>query len=389
MKVNINKIVFAAAFVLLLQACTVKGLQQKTPDTSLPNSYDGMLADTSNTASLPWKEFFAKDPDLEMLIDSALVNNQELNILLQEIKVAQSEVKAKTGEYLPFVNARVGAGMDKVGEYTRNGAVEENLDIKEDTPFPKILGDFQGGLFASWELDVWKKLRNSKNAAVARYLSSVEGKNFMITNIVSEISRAYYELLTLDNQLQLVNQNISILENGLQIVRLQKLAGKTNELAVKRFEAELYKNQSHIYELKQKIIEAENEINFLVGRKPQHVLRDANNFNNLGIDSLYLGVPSQLLQNRPDIRQSEMNLEAANLDVKVARANFYPSFTLSGGVGFQAFNPKFLFSSPQSILMNLAGDMVAPLINRNAIKAQYMGANAKQIQAAYDYERTI
>lgn len=114
----------------------------------------------------------------------------------------------------------------------------------------------------------------------------------------------------------------------------------------------------------------------------------SDTFNSLTINSIQAGVPSQLLLNRPDIRQAEFEIEAAKLDVKVARANFYPSIGITGGVGFQAFNPKFLIS-PESILFNLAGDLMAPLLNRNAINAAYSSANANQLKTVYHYEQTV
>ena len=120
--------------------------------------------------------------------------------MLKQIDVAQNEVKARKGEYLPFITYGAGAEVEKVGEYTRNGAVEKNLEIKEGEEFPEPLTDYFAGIFASWELDIWKKLRNSKKAAVLEYLSSIEGKNFMVTRIIAEIADSYYELLALDNQ---------------------------------------------------------------------------------------------------------------------------------------------------------------------------------------------
>jgi outer membrane protein, multidrug efflux system len=142
------------------------------------------------------------------------------------------------------------------------------------------------------------------------------------------------------------------------------------------------------YDIRQKIVETENRINLLVGRFPQPIVRNSADFKQISLGALSAGIPAQLLENRPDIRQAELELMAAKLDVQVAKANFYPSFRLQSGLGFQAFNPKFLLQ-PESILYSLAGDLMAPLVNRNAIKAMYSSANAMQIQAAYQYERTI
>ena len=238
---------------------------------------------------------------------------------------------------------------------------------------------------ASWELDVWNKLRNSKKAAVLEYLSSVEGQNFAITNLVSEIADSYYELMALDNQLAIIEQNLEIQQNALRIVRIQKEAARATELAVRRFEAEMLKNRSHKYEIQQQIVETENKINFLIGRSPEPVTRASAGFIERTMDTIYAGVPSQLLQNRPDIRQAELELAASRLDVKVARANFYPSITIRAGIGLNAFNTKYLFTTPESAIYSLVGDMVAPLINRNAIKAEYYTANDRQIESVSEY----
>jgi len=244
------------------------------------------------------------------------------------------------------------------------------------------------GTYFSWELDVWKKLRTAKKAAVLRYLSSVEGKNFMVTNIIAEIASSYYELMALDNLLAIVQQNIELQSSALRVVKLEKEAAKVSQLAVNRFEAQLLNTKNLQFDIQQKIIETENRINLLAGRFPQRVVRNAGGFNDLVPDPIFAGLPSQLLLNRPDIRKAELDLAAAKLDVQVAKANFYPSFSLNAGVGFQAFNPTHLIS-PESILYNLAGDMVAPLINKNAIKAIYFNANATQTQAVYRYEQSI
>ncbi|WP_282178657.1 TolC family protein [Maribacter stanieri] len=360
----------------------------KQENNNLPNQYAQQSTDTTNSAIIKWKDFF-KDDNLIKLIDTALVNNQELNIMMQQINVAQNEVKARKGEYLPFITYGVGAEVEKVGEYTRNGAVEKNLEVKKGKEFPEPLTDYSAGLFATWELDVWKKLRNSKKAAALEYLSTIEGKNFMVTRLISEIADSYYELLALDNQLAFIEQNLELQGNALKMVRLQKEAARATELAVKRFEAEVSKNQSHKFEVQQEIVEMENKLNFLIGRQPQPIVRSSGGFIDTPMDTIYAGIPSQLLFNRPDIRQAEYELEAAKLNIKVARANFYPSIGLKAGVGLQAFNPEYLIETPESLIYSAVGDIVGPLINRNAIKAGYNTANAKQIQAVYEYEKAI
>ena len=249
--------------------------------------------------------------------------------------------------------------------------------------------DITIGAYANWEVDVWKKLRNSKKAAISRYLSTIEGKNFVVTNLISEIADNYYELLSLDSQLEIIKQNIKLQSNALEIVKIQKEAARTTELAVQKFQAEVLASQNMEFETLQKINEAENRINFLLGRFPQEIKRDKTDFLSLKATVVNTGIPSQLLANRPDIKQAELELLAAKLDVKVARSEFYPALAISASVGLQAFKSSYLFNLPESLLYSLVGDIAGPLINRNAIKAEYSNANSRQLQALYNYERTI
>ena len=372
---------------LVVTGCKIPALVTKETNQNVPDSF-GNVADSTNSAEVNWREFFT-DANLVALIDTALLNNQELNMTLQEINIAQAEVLTRKGDYLPYVNANVGAGVEKVGRYTSQGASDANTEVMPGKEFPEPLPDFLISANASWEIDVWRKLRNSRDAATSRYLGTIEGKNFMVTQLVAEVTESYYELMALDNKLVLLKQNIEIQKNALEIVKKQKEAARVTELAVRKFQAELLKNQGRQYYIEQQILVTENRLNFLLGRYPQPINRDAQRFLNAVPDTIYSGFPSQLLDNRPDIRQAELGLKAAKLDVQVAKAEFYPSVRITAGVGLQAFNPRYLVTMPESILYNMAGDLIAPLINRKAIKAQYFTANAKQIQAVYEYEQAV
>jgi multidrug efflux system outer membrane protein len=386
-KNKIVKYVRVVCISVVFTACSTPYFGRKTENKAVPAKYAG-TQDTVNSAKTKWKAFFT-DPNLNALIDSALNRNQELNIMLQEINLAKNEIRARKGSYLPFVGLGVGAGIEKVGRYTSQGASDDANYITPGQKVPEALPNYMVGVNVSWEVDIWKKLRNAKKSAVYRYLSTVDGKNFMVTNLISEIANSYYELMAYDNQLEILKKNIELYQNSLEIVKLEKNAARVTELAVRRFEAEVLKNQARQYYIQQQIVETENRINFLVGRFPQPIIRNSKTFSDLVPDTIHSGIPSQLLKNRPDIRQAEQGLAAAKLDVKVARAEFYPTLMITGGAGLGAFNPAYLIQAPQSILFSLAGGLVAPLINRNAIKANYYSANSKQIQAVYNYERTI
>lgn len=354
----------------------------------LPKTYSAVpSSDSSNLANGNWRSYFA-DTCLNKLIDSALVNNQELNKVWMELIISNSEVLARSGEYLPFVNAGLGAGVDKAGRYTTQGAMEATTELEPGKAIPEYVPDFQLGVSARWEVDIWHKLRNAKESAVKRYLASVEGRNFLITQVVAEIASSYYELQALDKQLQILSQTIALQTDALKIMRQEKNAARLTELPIRKFEAEVFATQSMQFVIQQKIVLAENRINFLLGRMPQPIERSSGDLKPLLSNMLQVGVPTDLLENRCDIRQAEQELEAAKLDTKVAKANFYPSLGLKMGLGLNAMHPTYLIN-PQSLAIGLAGDLFAPVVNRRSIKAQYNSANAKQMQAVFTYEQTV
>jgi NodT family efflux transporter outer membrane factor (OMF) lipoprotein len=386
-KFRINQCIGLLSVCLVVASCKVPAITSSDDNKPVPGTYNNN-GDTTNISNIEWRKFFT-DQNLVSLIDTALKNNQELMMTLQEIEIARNDIRVRQGALLPTVGVRAGAGVEKVGRYTSQGAGDASTEIEPGKEMPDPLMDYTIAAYANWEVDIWKKLHNSKKAAITRYLSTIEGKNFVVTNLVAEVANSYYELLSFDNQLLIVRQNIELQKNALEIVKVQKEAARATELAVKKFEAEVLKSQSLEFEILQNITETENKINFLLGRYPQTIIRDKNNMLNLLPAVVNSGIPSQLLANRPDIKKAELDLTAAKLDVKIARAEFYPSFGISAAAGLQAFKPSYLVKFPESLLYSLAGDLAGPLINRNAIKAEFSSASARQLQALYNYQRTI
>lgn len=386
---NKSAILAGLLLIMSLNSCKIPQLSSLPADRKMPA---GFVFDKTRQSSLDtrvvWRNYF-QDKALIDLIDSALANNQELNIATQEIIIAQNEAKAKGGEYLPFVNFGATAGAEKAGRYTVRGTTESHLEIEPERENPDPVPDFRLGLFASWELDIWHKLRNSQKAAATRYMASQEARKFLQTNLIAEIASTYYELIALDNELDIIKQNIKIQSDAFEIVRIEKEASRVTELAVKRFEAQLLNTKSRQFYIEQKVTEAENRLKFLVGSYQIEIKRNSPAFNEFKPDQMLTGNTLEMLENRPDIKAAELGLLAAKLDVASAKANFYPSLRLVSGVGLNAYNPALLVQAPQSLIYNLIGDMVGPLVNRNAIKAQYQSANARQIQAIYTYQQTV
>lgn len=369
------------------------GITSGNPDFGLIDTNigptDRAAVDSGATdGNLPYAAFYS-DPYLLSLIAETLTGNQELKILSEEIRIACNETYARSGEYRPFVTLGARAGVEKPGRHTREGAVEDQLLVAPGTEFPEPLGDFAVGANMAWELDIWHRLRNSQRAAAMRYLATREGRNFIVTRVVAEVAENYYRLLALDSRLQILQATIEIQQQSLQVAQAKKAAGRETELAVQRFQAEVQKNISERSLIQQQIVEVENRINFLAGRYPQPVDRTDDDFVDLNLNLLGAGVPSELLQNRADIREAERRVAAAGLDVQVARARFYPSLSLTAGLGWNAFSSGYLFRTPESLIYGMAGELVGPLINKRAIKADYCTANAAQLQAIYNYQQTV
>ena len=382
----INKAIIVMICFYII-GCKIPANMQQVNIRPMPVKFDN-LTDSGSAASIKWAQYFT-DKNLVALIDTAIKNNLEVLITLQEIEIAKNNVQAAKGRLMPSVSAGIGMGIEKVGLFTSQGAGDASADITPGNKVPEILGDQKLGFQASWEVDVWGKLHNLKKAAFSRYLSSVEVKNYVVTNLVAEVANTYYELLALDNQLQIIKETIQLQKNALEIVKVQKEASVVSELAVKQFEADVFNSQGFEIEIVQKITESENRMNFLLGRYPQTIARDKSNFIDHIPMQIKLGVPSELLAMRPDIKQAEFEMAAAKCDVAAARAEFYPSLGISSGIGFQAFKPSYLFKIPQSFAFSLLGEFAGPLVNRNAIKAEFKNANAYQVEAMYNYQKAI
>ena len=372
---------------LWMSGCGIPQLRSSDPTPNLPETFLGD-SNEENSSLLGIDEFF-DDLILTNLIDQGLAGNQELKMLAQDIAMANNDVLAKSGSYLPFVTIGGGAALEKPSAYTRAGAVDNNLQFLPGQNFPTPLPDFLGAANVSWQIDIWRQLRNARDAATLRYFATAEGRNYVVTRLVAEIAENYFTLMALDKRIENLDRIISLQEQSLKVAIAKKDAGQGNELAVKRFQAEVQKNQSEKLIINQDIIVTENRINFLVGRFPEQVDRNSAKFFDLELRELRLGIPAQLLQNRPDIRQAEREIAAAGLDILSARARFYPRLDITAAVGYDAFNPRYLFITPDSLIYGVAGDLVAPLINKRAIQADYMNANARQLRAIYNYQRTV
>jgi NodT family efflux transporter outer membrane factor (OMF) lipoprotein len=373
-----------------LTGCSSLNTALSIPEKTLPDTFTQTVdkQEAITVASVNWREYFT-DNNLQNLLDEAVKNNPDLQMALQRIEISRSSIKLANGALLPQVSLNVGGSVRRFGLYTMDGAGNSTTQITPGQTIPTNLPDMYLGMQSSWEIDIWEKLRHQRESAISTYLASVEGTNFVISTLVADVASYYTELLALDNELALVQQTITKQQEALEVIQFQKEVGRANELAVQQFHAQLLNTKILEKNIQQQVIEVENKINFLLGSYPKPIKRNKDVFAHELPVQIASGFPSQLLANRPDIREAEFKIEASKFDLQAAKAAFYPNFNITASLGFQAFNPEFLFSSPASIAYSVFGTLVAPIINMNALKAQFNTAQANQLTAMYHYQKTV
>jgi multidrug efflux system outer membrane protein len=372
---------------LVVGACKLPQTQVSVQERALPESFKGGT-DTSQIGNLSWRNYFS-DPALQSLIDTALVNNLDKKMALERIQMAQAQVLAAKGAMLPTLSGNFSPALRRYGYYTMDGVGNATTDILPGKRVPVNLPDFYVGLQSTWEIDVWKKLSNRKKSAYQQFLASVEGVNYVQTQLVAEVASAYFELVALDHELSVLSETVKNQEEVLNVIRAQKEAARANELVVQQFKAQQLNTQTLERQVRQEISEVENRLNALLGRYPQPIVRSKDLlFKGLPKD-ISAGIPVQVLHNRPDIKAAALEVESKRLDVLSARAEFLPSIQLSAGIGYQAFNPKYLLETPTSLAYSLVGGLTAPLLNRKAIEARFSTAKSSQILALLDYHQAL
>ncbi|RYG43489.1 MAG: efflux transporter outer membrane subunit [Chitinophagaceae bacterium] len=380
----------------MLSACSIT--KPVIPDSVKPPAgyvlTDSTLsrgADTGNIATISWQQFFS-DQKLNGLIELAINHNPDLLMTIQRIEKANAMLMARKGAFFPRVDGVAAAGVEKYGDYTLNGVgnFDTNLspNLGKDQRIPNPTPEFLLGLRSSWEIDLWGELKNRKKAAHARYLKEQHSARFLETLLVSEVAKRYYDLTSLDNERSIIQKNIALQETALEIVKVQKEAGRATELAVQQFNAQLLFTRAAAYRVKQETVSVEMELNNLLGRFPAAVSRDSLRPLTAASQQFGAGLPSQLLLRRPDIRAAEMELVAAKADVTAARAAFYPSLTINPFVGLNAFSASMLFSGA-SLAYGVAGGLTAPIFNQRKIKAAYKISIAENREAYQDYRKKV
>ena len=361
MKNTIYRTILAAAAVFILGSC---GLYTKyeRPDVSFADSPYRRIStctDTNTIATLKWNDLFT-DPILQNWIRVGIENNTDLNVARKRIEVARAGLISAKWALLPGASGSISGGT--------TGTVSVEMD-------------------ASWEADIFGKLRNAKKSAVAAIEESIAYKQATQSLLVATIAGYYYNLLMLDQKLNTSRHTMDNWEENIRTMEALKRAGKTTEAAVLQAKANKLKIEASVYSLEQTIFEVENEMSSLLGIIPIKITRSSLE-SQVFPEELAQGVPVQLLANRPDIRQAENVLIQKFYLTNSARASFYPNLSLSGSLGWTNGSGAMVVN-PAGLIAGVIGSLAQPIFSKGVNTARLKTAQAEQEIALYNFKQAI
>ena len=368
--------VLSLAGLVLISGCAV-GPNYKRPQVSVPVEYRGAegAAQQASIADLPWWEVF-KDEQLKRLVQTALVNNYDLRIAVTRIEQSRQIAAQARGQFFPFLNYSVASSYGKnefLGSIFSNGGQEQ--------------GAFGAAASVAWEADVWGRLRRENEAARAQYLSTEEARRGVMLSLVSDVAQAYFELLELDLQLEIAKQSTDSFSQTLDLFTHRLEGGVASKLDTSRADAARATAAASIPELERQIAVKENQISVLLGNNPSPIFHSAKLLDQILPPNIPVGLPSALLERRPDILTAEQQLRSANAQVGVATANYFPRIGLTALFG-RASSPLSSLSSGQATVWSIAGDVAGPIFQGGILKAQKRQSVAFWEEAKLQYEQT-
>jgi multidrug efflux system outer membrane protein len=368
----------AAVLVLSISGCTV-GPNYKRPDVDVPTTY--RAAPVSDAAANPspalgeakWFDVF-QDEQLQILIRVALQQNFDLRIAATRVLQAQAQLGITRADQFPNLSAGAGIGTQRQAATVLFHGFEETTG--------------QVSLSASWELDFWGKYRRATEAARANLLASEWGRRAVMNTVISNVATTYFELRALDLQLEISKQTLASRQDSLKLEQALEQNGSTSLVDVRQSEQLVYTASETIPNVERQIAQDENLINILLGRNPGPVERGRKLTDQPHPPSIPPGLPSALLERRPDIQQAEAQLIAANAQIGVAKAAFYPDISLTGTAGFQSLSLSKLFTGPSSF-WNVGPTLTVPIFTAGKLRSNVHLTEAQQQQALLTYQQTI
>lgn len=365
------------SFLLLLNACFVAKDYQTpedfTPDEKLFRT-DNISQDSTSMVDFSWKEVFT-DTLLQGHIKTALANNLDIRIALQQMAIAHSFSKQGKAGYYPSLLLNGGVNYQNLAPNSQFGN------------FFNSITQYESSVTLSWEADVWGKIRSNRRATQAEFFQSISGHQAVKTRLVAEVATAYFDILSLDQRIAITQETIATREKSLTTAEALKEAGQLTGVAVKQTEAQWYAAKALLIDLKNELRIAENTLSILKGEEPTY--QERSTFENQRINQdIKAGVPLNLLSNRPDVLQAEASFRNAFELTNVARTNFYPSFNLTSSTGLQSLTWSDFFSV-NSVFSNVLGNFTQPLFNRRAFKTQLEVSETQQEIAALTFQQTL
>lgn len=393
--IPVNLILLSILGAWMATSCTVPKKVAMPEPMEVPEQFDMNVQDTAlNLANLAWKDVF-KDAQLSGLIDEALLHNRDLQQALRRIESAQAYFSQRKAALLPQFEAAAEAGLTKYGHFTESGIgnydsnFSENLKENELIPEPFIPNYFVG-IRSSWEIDLWGKLRHRRQGAFQALVAESEARRLLETEIVATIAEAYYNLVALDRMVGVYDKNIELHEEALDLMQIQKDAGKATELGVQQFRALLASTRASKEAVNQEIILWEHHINTIMGRFYQPIERtQLDTAGWMLFDRLEIGTPEQLVNNRPDIRAAFFKLLSTTHEQEAARLAFLPSIAVSPYLGLQSFRLDQFFNVERSVAYGVLGSFTLPILNQRNLKTQYEMIKAEYGVAFLEYEKLI
>jgi outer membrane protein, multidrug efflux system len=371
-----RSVIISSLFILTLLGCMV-GPNYKRPSIETSSSWRFEEKEAKEVVNTAWWQQF-DDPILNELIQNALEENKDVKIAAARVEEFMGRYRTTRASLFPQVGAGASAGRSRVTE-------------KAPTPLTSATenpaNDFQVFMNARWEIDLWGKLRRGTQAARADLLGTEEGRRAVILTLVTSVAGAYVNLRDLDMQLEIAKRTSKSREETYNLFQMRFRGGVISDLELNQVRSEYEQALSAIPFIEKTISQQENALGVLLGRNPGPIPR-GKMIDELILPSVPAGLPSDLLVNRPDIRQVEQDLIAANARIGVARSQYFPAISLTSLFGFESTELSSLLSGPAKV-WNFAAPLTAPLFTGGAIQGQVKSAEAVQQQALLRYQQSI
>ncbi|GAB3423507.1 efflux transporter outer membrane subunit [Niabella aquatica] len=363
----------------LVQSCKVTK-DYARPELNLPASFGNTaITNDSSVVENPSYQQFFTDEILVGLLDKAMVNNPDLLIASEQVLATAATLKSIKLNYLPEINVQVNAGVQRLSKNSMLGSFGGGLVFQEYNVAPAV----------SWDIDFWGKLKRQREEALSSYLSQAQNRRALRVQLIAQTAQAYYNLLSLDEQLHITQEVEKSMQQTLAMLQTQYAVGEVTSLAIKQSEAQLAATRALIPEIKASIKAQENALQALAGNYPAVVQRAHSLKNSRFVTALKAGIPADVLANRPDVKQQELLLQAANARVGIARTEFYPSLRITAQAGSNATNIAHWLAVPASLFGNVAAGLTQPVFNKRKIKSGYEQAVHQREAAVQEFRKSV